>query len=273
MTFVPAVPLSGLAGLRFLERTGDAQQAALSQSPSIARDLNYFKEQIGSISTAEELVSDFRLMRVSLGAYGLDEDLGKTAFLRQILEDGTESEDAFANRLVDQRYRDFARDFGFGNTLGARTGLPSFQRETVARFEVRQFEIAVGNQDESLRLALAFKRDVASLSQGATDATWFSVLGNRPVRAVFDAAFGLPDSFATLDIDSQKETYQDRAARVTGSRDFAAFADADNVDAILSKFLLREQIDAGPTATTPGAGALTLLQGGTGFGNLLLSTL
>ena len=94
MSFSPVVPSGGYAGWTFLKRTQDRQQAALQADPVFKRDEAYFRAKIGSVTSAEQLVSDRRLLKVALGAFGLDADINNKFFLRKVLEDGTLSTDA-----------------------------------------------------------------------------------------------------------------------------------------------------------------------------------
>ncbi|MEL6677877.1 MAG: DUF1217 domain-containing protein [Pseudomonadota bacterium] len=276
--FQPVAPISGVAGLRFLERTREAQQAAFDRSPQLARDIAYFEEKIAGIDTAEALVGDRRLLRVALGAFGLDGEISKGFFLRKILEGGSAEPDALANRLVDPRYRAFAQAFGFGDLGGSRTGLPDFAQEITDAYRTRQFEVAVGNSDTSLRVALGFKREMPELLAEGLDGNtlWLRVLGSPPLREVFDTAFALPTAFATLDLDRQIEVYEDRLRGLAGSADPAQFADPEVLDRLVSRYLALSGLNQGAAqASSP---ALTLLQSSSGVGsgavtNILLSTL
>ena len=58
MTYQPVIAGAGLVGWRFLQRTYDAQFDAFTKSPRIQRDSDYFLENIGSVTSARELVSD-----------------------------------------------------------------------------------------------------------------------------------------------------------------------------------------------------------------------
>jgi len=279
MTFSPVVPIGGVAGWRFLERTEDTQRAAFDRSPQIERDIQYFKENIGAVRTAEDLVSDRRLFVVALGAFGLDEEINKTFFLRKILEEGTEDPQALANRFVDPRYGDIARAFGFGNLAGARTDLPSFATEITSAYRTRQFEIAVGDSNPDLRLALGFRRQIADFA--ASDApdgtTWFRIMGSQPMRTVFEAAYNLPSQFGTLDVDQQRDILRDKTRELFGDSAVNVFRDPDAVERVIDRFLVRRQLDQGPNFQNNVA--LTLLQSaasGGGFGaaariNLILS--
>ena len=89
MSYTPAIPLSGYAGWAFLKRTMPTQQASFNAAPQNKRDEDYFREKIGTINTAEQLVNDRRLLRVALGAFGLDKDINNKFFIQKVLQDGT----------------------------------------------------------------------------------------------------------------------------------------------------------------------------------------
>ena len=95
MTFQPVVPAGGVAGWRFLQRTYDTQLQTFSASPVNDREIKYFLDNISNVKSAEELVSDRRLLQVALGAFGLEDDINNRYFVQKILSDGTRSDDAW----------------------------------------------------------------------------------------------------------------------------------------------------------------------------------
>ncbi len=60
MSFQPTIPLAGIAGWRFLERTQEAQKAAFEKGPALQREIAHFMEKIGSVTSAADLVADRR---------------------------------------------------------------------------------------------------------------------------------------------------------------------------------------------------------------------
>ena len=261
MSFQPVVPLSGYVGWRFLERTLENQQAAYAESEPIARATDYFRENIADIGTAEDLVADRRLLSVALGAFGLDDDIDNKFFIQQILEDGTLDEDSLANRLTDTRYADFSSAFGFGDSIFPSTSLPSFPDEIVDRFEARQFERAVGNQDNDLRLAMNIESGISDIVSRTdnTDAQWFSVMGNGPLLSVFQTALGLPSSIANVNLDQQLEIYQSRSNAIFGTDQVADFLEPEQQEDLIRLFLIRSEA-ANISAASSGSTALALLQ-------------
>lgn len=243
--FQPILPQSGLNGWRFLSRTYETQRQAFDKSAQISREANYFSEKIGNISTAEELVSDPKLLKVALTAYGLEADLGSKAFVRKVLEDGAIDPAALANKLSDSRYKAFTKAFGFGDFSTPNTKLSTFAETTLEKFRSRAFETAVGEQDQNLRLALNAKRELASIAGGSqSDNTkWYAVLGAPPLREVVEKALGLPESIRSLDLDRQLSDFKDRASKF-GITSLSDLSDASKLDQVVEAFLVRSEVEA-----------------------------
>lgn len=258
----PVLPLDGVPGWAFLKRTLPDQQARFAASAQVQREIAYFRDTIGSVTSAADLVRDRRLLGVALEAFGLAEEIDKRAFVQKALAEGTEDPGAMAARMVDTRYRDLAAAFGFGNAAGAQTGVDGFAETIIARYTVRAFESAVGEQDESLRLALNFDRTMARLAgqEMSADAGWFRVLGDVPLRRVVEGALGLPSQFSQLDIDRQVAVVRERARRSLGSDGLSAFGDKANREDMIRRFLVRESIAQSGFAGGSGSVALQMLQ-------------
>ncbi|MFV0492266.1 MAG: DUF1217 domain-containing protein [Pseudorhodobacter sp.] len=262
MSFSPVVPFGGYAGWSFLQRTMDRQVESFITSPTMQRDEDYFRAKIGSIRHAEDLVNDRRLLAVALNAFGLGADIDNKFFIRKVLEDGTLDPKALANRLADKQYLAFSRAFGFGDFAIPRTNLSDFAENIIAAWQPRQFEEAVGEQNGDLRLALNAKRELPTLASSnlGDDAMWFTIMGNPPLRQVFEKAFGLPPSFAALDIDQQLSELQGKAGRVFGDESIRQFTDPKKTEKLLRTFLARSEAAASFSSMAGGATALQLLQ-------------
>ncbi|MDN5787567.1 DUF1217 domain-containing protein [Pseudorhodobacter sp.] len=262
MSFTPIVPFGGFGGWSFLKRTLTQQKTSFAAQPVLARDEDYFRAKIGSVKTAQDLVSDRRLLNIALGAYGLDGDINNKYFIRKVLEDGTLDPAALSNRLADKQYRALSAGFGFGDFATPRTQLSDFADKTLGLYRARQFEAAVGTQNEDFRLALNVERELTTLAaQGSSDDTkWFTIMGNAPMRQVFEKALGLPGSFASLDLDQQLSVLKEKTEKNFGTSDVAQFKQPEKLEALVRKFLLRSEALAQLAGTSPGAIALTLLR-------------
>lgn len=261
MTFQPVLPLSGYAGWKFLQRTLDTQQATFSKDAQITRATDHFRDKIGSIRTPEDLVADRQLLQVALGAFGLDDDIDNKFFIQKVLSDGTTADNALSRKLSDKRYAAFSKEFGFGDGGLPRTGLSSFADRIVKLYETKQFQRAVGVQDNDLRAALNLSGGLDEVVAGAAsnNARWFSIMGNAPVRAVFETALGLPKSMARLDLDLQLDTFKSRAQATFGTDQVGELATPDQQEKLIRLYLIRSEA-ANVAATTGGSVALTLLQ-------------
>lgn len=261
MSYTPIIPASGYAGWKILNRTMTTQKAAFVASAEIQRDEDYFREKIGSIKTAEDLVADRRLLKVALGAFGLDSDINNKFFIRKVLEEGTLDSTSLANKLADKTYLKLSQAFGFGDYDTPSTGLSDFADEILAKYEARQFEIAVGESDDTFRLALAAQRDLPELASGTSsdNTKWYSVIGSKTMSAVMRTAMGLPESVASLDVDQQLEIYKQKSEKVFGTSEFSTFSDTETLDKMVRLYLVRSQL-ASSSSVSSGSTALQLLQ-------------
>lgn len=277
MAFAPVLPLGGVAGWLLLQRVEDTQRATFEKSPDIEREAAYFAENVSKATSPADLVADRRLLNVALTAFGLESEIDKRAFIRKALESNTLDPESFAVKLVDDSYEKMARAFGYGDITGARVADPGFAGDIVAAYKERSFDTAVGESDSSLRLALNARRELEGFAETAAksatpDSVWFSVMGDLPLREVLQTAYGLPDSFSQIDIDKQRETLQDKTRELFGTDSVEAFADPENVEALIRRFLARDAVNNGPTSATRGTAALSLLQqAGSSFASLVQS--
>lgn len=127
MSFTPYVFGTGIAGWTFLQRTQAQQQEVFEKSPVLDRTVQDFTQRITSIQSADQLLDDYNLLSVTLGAFGLDEDINNRAFLKEVLESDMSDPLAIVNRLNDSRYQALAETFGFGSSDGPK--LPSARAE------------------------------------------------------------------------------------------------------------------------------------------------
>lgn len=135
MTFTPTVIGSGISGYSYLTQTRANQQETLANTQQNLREADELREGLASISSSEDLMNDPMMLRIALGAFGLDEDINNRAFIQQVLDSDVEDSTSFANRLTDTRYASLARAFGFNSDEGAQ--IPGVQEadELAARLE------------------------------------------------------------------------------------------------------------------------------------------
>lgn len=262
MTYQILTGTGGLAGWNLLQRTATQQKQLLAADPIAERSTSYFRDNIARTGQAADLVSDYRLLSVALGAHGLESDIGSKAFIRKVLESPRSDDDALVNRLSDKRYLRLANSFGFDN--GAQmVNSPRFAERMIAQYIDREFERRVGEGDQNLRLALNAQRELRQMAgRNSSDNTlWYEVMGNPPLRKVFEQAFGFSSAYGKLPIDRQLAEFTSKAEAVLGSSSFDNIATEAGINKLVQTFLLRSQLSDGG-ASSPYATALTLLRGG-----------
>lgn len=253
------VGAGGLTGWRILKNTEARQLDTLAKDSVVQRSTAYFRENISTASTAAELVGNYKLLSVALGAYGLEEDIASKAFIRKVLESDIGDDDSLVNRLGDKRYRRLAEAFGYGTSAGVSTTIG--ERVSDAYLQ-REFERRVGEGDENLRLALNTRRELQQFAgrDASNNTLWYEVLGNPPLRKVFEGAFGFGSSYGTLSIDRQLEEFTKASERFLGTASFKDLSTEEGTDRLIRNFLARSQLQE-TTIQNRYSAALTLLSG------------
>lgn len=261
MSFQPIIPVGGVVGWEFLKRTQARQQESFARSPAVAQATNSFIRDFGKINTADDLVGNRRALSVVLGAFGLQDDLDNRAFIRKVITDGVSDRSALANRLADKRYLALAQEMAHLAPGGTGTPAAGLAESLARRYQTSEFEVAVGNSDETMRFSLAFARKMPEIAESlrSDTARWYQVLGDPPTRRVMETALGLPKEFAALDIDEQVKRLQSAASKRFGTDDMRDLATPEMVEKITQRFLLMDQLRETQAGMSGAAVALTLL--------------
>lgn len=249
-----------LSGWMMLKRAGATQRQIVARDPMIARNSQYFRENIGKIKSADDLVKDHRLLGVTLGAFGLEADIANKAFIRKILESDRDDSKSMVNRLTDKRYAKLVDALKLDEGTGT-VASKSFGDSVVAAFQDREFERRIGETQPDLRLAMNAQRELSAMAQRtSSDKTlWYEVMGNAPLRKVFDTAFGFGPQYGRLPIDRQLQEYMSRAEKVMGSSSFKAIATPEGSEKLIRTFLVRSQLTSGTPAQNSYSAAQMLL--------------
>ncbi len=225
-------------------------------------DLEYLRSNFNLIDNNLDFVLDPKLMEITMDAFGIDGSrYGSTFFVNVLFSDPADDR-SFVNVLGHEGFKEMADVIGSYATVGGNTGLESFKNTVTERYKAKMFQLAVGEQDQSMRLALNFRDEVEEIANGASVETagWYQIMGDGPMRAVLDGALGLPSQFAQLDVEDQVLVYQSRSRSLFGGEDPSVFKDTANLTRLIDLYLVGEAVGANPTGFTPGYGALSLMQ-------------
>ena len=251
----------GYVGWRLLSRTAEQQKAIVAAEPQVARETEHFRQNIARITTAEDLVSDYRMLSVALKAHGLEDDIGNRALIRKVLESDLSDPKSLANRLSDSRYAELARSFGFAEAVPATQTDETLADRISAAHLAAEFELRVGEADNDLRVALHAQRELANIAKGEGSETgkWFQILGSAPLAQFVQTAFGFGSNLVKLPIDSQVTALQSAAKRYLGISDITRLAEPAVMERAIGLYLARAQLDGGGGGSNRFSNAMTLL--------------
>ena len=105
--------LSAPLAYQVIVRDMTATLNRVASQPLVARESEYYLENIGKVESVEEFLSDHRLYSYAMKAHGLEDMTYAKAFMRKVLESDLSDPASFANKLVDKRYQEFALAFSF----------------------------------------------------------------------------------------------------------------------------------------------------------------
>lgn len=108
---------------RFNLVNGDLQATLkrTAQDPIVSRDAQYYRDNIGKVTSVDDFLNNYRLFSYAMKAYGLEDMTYAKAFMKKVLESDLSDKKSFANQLQDSRYKDFAAAFGFSTDGSVRS--------------------------------------------------------------------------------------------------------------------------------------------------------
>ena len=104
----------------------------------VQNEVGYYVSNISNVTSIDDLMADSRLLRVAMGAFGLDSTTETPERVREMLEGGVADQQSPANKLLDKRYANFVAAFDFVAHGSATTGRDPVQNAP------RQFVLNTG---------------------------------------------------------------------------------------------------------------------------------
>jgi hypothetical protein len=138
----------------------------IASQPQVARESEHYLSRISEIKSIDEFMADTRVFAYAMKAHGLEDMSYAKAFMRKVLTEGTDDDSAFANKLADSKYREFAETFNFAKQGAAATIFGKAQQGTVDKYHRLTLEEEAGADNTGVRLALYFERTAPELHLG-----------------------------------------------------------------------------------------------------------
>ncbi|MCG5477416.1 MAG: DUF1217 domain-containing protein, partial [Sinorhizobium fredii] len=179
------------------------------------------------------------------------------AFMRKVLTEGIDSEDAFANKLADSRYKALVESLNFARHGDTATSFERAQKGVVDKYTRQTLEQNAGEENTGVRLALYFERMAPLITSG------YEIIADEALAQVVRTALQLPEEFAAADVDRQAEAYEEAI-------DLKDFQDPVKLAAFVDRFTALWEINNSSDSYDP----LAVFGSSSGYGispDLLLS--
>jgi hypothetical protein len=205
------------------------------ESDFVKNETNFYLANIVKVKSVGELMANERVLTYAMAAYGLDSATEDMDYIEEILEGGTRDPKSPANVATDRNYAAFAAAFDFEGLGETATTYNRAQQPAIDKYMRQTLEENAGAQNEGVRLALYFERKAPGLT------SFYEVLADPALATVIRTALGLPESFASADIDKQVQLFESKL-------DIADFSDPEALGKFLTRFTSLWEVD-NPTST------------------------
>lgn len=210
----------------------------IQSKPQVAREVEYYKENITSIKSIDALIDDDRIFATVMQAYGLEEMTYAKGFVRKLLEGGVDDDDSMANRLTDPRYQELAEDFNFVRNGEATTAFSKVTVGVIDKFYQQNLEVEAGDQNAGVRLAMYFQRKAEDISSP------LNILADSALLQFVQTTFSLPTAMSYQSLDKQSDMISERL-------DMEELQDPERMEELVNQFLLSWDIQNPTSVTVP----------------------
>ena len=133
-------------------------QAMTAAEPAVKTATAYYEANIGSVTSVQDLVGNYRLLSYALDAFGLGDQINAKGLITQVLEGGVSNPKSLANTLANPQWKAFAAAFNFVDSGATPPSSASAVATTTSDYLEQQLESDQGAQDVGVQLALYFQR-------------------------------------------------------------------------------------------------------------------
>ncbi|MSP49088.1 MAG: DUF1217 domain-containing protein [Alphaproteobacteria bacterium] len=196
--------VNALSSYLALDKNRDLYLSRFKTSNQVKKEIEYFQKKVGEVKTVDDFLKDPKLLAFAATAFGLEGDIKYPARLKKVLKESLTDEKALANKLIDPRYKEMAKFFGFGNVQLTKIKLNLTQTDLIDRYTTAAFEKAQGKTNPALRDALYFERKIGGVQNG------YDILGDSVLRAVVTYTLGLPPQIAVQSVEKQKQLIEQK---------------------------------------------------------------
>lgn len=242
---------SAVALFNSLDKIIPKREAAMAKNKTVQSDIEYFKKNIQKINNVDDLFKDYRLLRISLEAYGLETEITKAGLIKGVLKSDPKNINSLVNRMNDPRFKEMANDFKLNNGT-TFVKLQTFAIDIGKKLISVAVEKQLDQQAPGIRKAIHFQK----VSSQGSITTPFTVLSDPNLRDVLLKARDIPLSIVIQPVGTQGRVLEKNF-------DFKKFNNKNYVDRIIQQYLAKTDI-ANFNALSTASLASTILSGSAG---------
>jgi len=209
----------------------------------IKSETAYYLANVTNVKSIDDLMADSRLYNYALSSFGLDPAKESKDLIRSVLAGGIRDANSVANKMTNKAYAGLASAFNFEQYGEAATTYNAAQQPTVDKYMRQTLEEDAGKTNQGVRLALYFDRKAPTIT------SWYDVLADTALASVVRTALGLPDSFATANIDKQAQLFEQKL-------NISDFTDPVKLGKFLTRFASMYEINNPTSSAVTSVGVL-----------------
>jgi hypothetical protein len=217
-----------------------------AKNPAVQTATQYFENNIGKVTSAQQLVDNPRLFDYAMTAFGLSDMTYAKGLMEKVLQQGVTSSTALADTLDNTNILSFAKAFDFTDNGATTTASSSLVDQVVNKYVENSLETAQGQQNPGVQLALYFQAQAPNVT------SVYQILADKNLLSVVQTALGISPLTAAEPIDTQ-------ANMLTSQLELSDFQNPAKLQKFIERFCA--QYDANnntPGATTSSASTTTL---------------
>ncbi|SFJ51709.1 DUF1217 domain-containing protein [Methylobacterium brachiatum] len=201
-----------------------------ASQPETKREIQYFTDHIGKVKTLDDFMADHRLYTFAMKAYGLEDMIPSKGFMKKVLSGQPDvNGHVLADRLQDERYRDFAAAFNFKG-YGQDPSIPQHSDDP----DIQSMIDAAGVNKTPLERRFAYDNDtISQIDYIRTMQPYMSsiddIVGDWKVSSFVRTAVGLPPANPEDDKFTQAE-------QIKSKFNAEAFQDGEGFRQLIDQF-------------------------------------
>ena len=233
-------------------------QTMTAKTPAVQTATQYFQNNIGSATSAQQLVDNPRLFDYAMTAFGLSDMTYAKGLMEKVLQQGVTSSTALANTLDNSNIYAFAKAFDFVDNGSATTSSSSLVNQVVNKYIENSLETSQGQQDPGVQLALYFQANAPNVT------SVYQILADKNLLSVVQTALGISPMTGEEPIDTQ-------AQMLTSKLNLSDFQNPTKLQQFIERFCAEYDANNNTPGSTSSSSSTTTLTTASLFQTALIS--